>query len=367
MGKKDYLRLIPTFILFVIIFKLIYHDNTIITLLRICIPIFLAIFLAVILNPLLAFVENKIKIRTLSILIVYIIFIGLIALAITVVTPSIIVSFKNFIKDIPNMIDSINNFFINPPEKLDFLLDKNAYKFFEENIYSITEKTSEILTNILNRTLSSVITITSKVINLILGIVISIYILKDKEHFANLFHKVIYSFFDKKRGNEIIKIGYELNSNVTKFIIGKVFDSIIIGVICYIGTKYIIKGPYPLIISLIIGITNMIPYFGPFIGGIPAVIITIVISPIKGLWMMLFVLILQQFDGLILGPKILGIQLALRPIWIITAIIIGGGLFGPIGMFLATPFAALIKTIFNRYMDMKLKNRELKLPYIEKK
>lgn len=366
MKKNDFIKLIPIFILFVIIFKLIYHDNGVIILLRVCVPIFIAIFIAVILNPLLKIIEKVFKNRILSIIIVYLIFLGVIVLAITVIVPSIMQSVSDFMKDIPNMIDNINNFFANPPEKLDFLLDKESYKYFEENIYSVTERATEIITTLLNKAVSSVISVTSKVINFILGILISIYILHDKEHFGNLFYKSVYSLFDNKNARELIKIGHELNNNVTKFIIGKIFDSIIIGIIAFIGTKYVLKAPYALIISLIIGITNMIPYFGPLIGGIPAVIITTLFNPIKGLWMILFVFILQQFDGWVLGPKILGIQLALKPVWIVTAVIIGGGLFGPIGMFLATPIAAVCKTIIKGYMQMKLKNRNVKLPYDEK-
>ncbi len=366
MKKNDFIKLIPIFILYVIIFKLIYQDNGVITLLQVCVPIFIAIFIAVILNPLLKFVERYFKNRIISIIIVYMIFLGVIVLAITVIAPSIVQSISDFIKDIDKIIYNINNFFANPPEKLDFLLDKEAYKYFEDNVYSVTEKATEILTALLNTAVSSIISVTSKVINFILGILISIYILYDKEHFGNLFYKSVYSLFDNKSSREIIKIGYELNNNVTKFIIGKIFDSIIIGVIAFLGAKYIIKAPYPLIISLVIGITNMIPYFGPLIGGIPAVIITAVFDPIKGLWMILFVFILQQFDGLVLGPKILGVQLALKPVWIITAIIIGGGLFGPIGMFLATPVAAVCKTIIKEFMQMKLKNKNIKLPYDKK-
>lgn len=363
--KRDHIKLIPTFILFVLIFKLIYLDNGINILMSVSIPIFAAIFIAIILNPLLKFVEKFIKKRILSIIVVYTFFIGIIGLAITVIAPQIVHSINDFIKDLPNMISSLNNLLTNPPEILDFLSDKDTFKFFEENIYSLTEKATQIVTSLLNTAIASVISATSKIITFVLGVLISIYILYDKEYFKNLFYKIIYSIFDNKNAKDFVGFGYELNNNVTKFIIGKVFDSLIIGLIAYIGSKYIIKAPYPLIIALTIGITNMIPYFGPFIGGIPAVIITVLFDPMKGFWMMIFVLILQQFDGWILGPKILGIQLALKPVWIITAIIIGGGLFGPIGMFLATPVAALFKTIIKGYVELRLKNKHVKLPYNE--
>jgi len=136
-------------------------------------------------------------------------------------------------------------------------------------------------------------------------------------------------------------------------------DSFIIAIITYLGSKFVIGAQYPMILALIIGVTNMIPYFGPLIGGVPAVIITLLVEPVKGLWMILFVIIIQQFDGLVLGPKILGIQLDLKPIWIIIAIIVGGGLFGIWGMFFATPVAALIKTVMYTYMEPKLRGTDL--------
>src|SRR5690606_8042174 len=133
------------------------------------------------------------------------------------------------------------------------------------------------------------------------------------------------------------------------FFVGKIIDSFIIGLLCFIGCL-IMKVPYALLISLIVGVTNMIPYFGPFIGMIPAAVITLFESPIKALWVTIFIFALQQFDGLYLGPKILGIQVGMKPLWIITAILIGGGFFGVWGMLFAVPIAAVIRSLLRKYI-----------------
>ena len=134
------------------------------------------------------------------------------------------------------------------------------------------------------------------------------------------------------------------------FIVGKAIDSLIIGIIAIIVLT-IMKAPFPLILSLIIGVTNMIPYFGPFIGAIPAILITLLIDPPLAVVVGIFILILQQFDGNFLGPKILGESVELRPLWIILAVMIGGALMGPLGMFIGVPIFATVKVFGGEYID----------------
>jgi predicted PurR-regulated permease PerM len=283
-----------------------------------------------------------------------------------IITPQIGRSLSRLMSDSSKIIAGIENLFQNPPDFLDFLDTEEVYAFYLTNLPSVIQRITQFVNSALNKTLSGVINFASAFVNFVIAIIISVYILWDKEHFENLYHRVVYSFFNKDTSKQILKLLRELNDNVINFIFGKIVDSTIIAIIAYIGIKYFIKADYSLILALIIGIFNMIPYFGPFIGGVPAVIITLLINPVKGLWMIVFVLLLQQFDGLVLGPKILGIKLDLKPIWIITAIIIGGGLFGVWGMFFATPVAALLKTIMYNYMEFKLDNQELDLPHGKK-
>ena len=131
---------------------------------------------------------------------------------------------------------------------------------------------------------------------------------------------------------------------------GKAIDSLIIGILAFIGLTFM-QAPFPLILSLILGVTNMIPYFGPFIGAIPAICITLLIDPVLAIWVGIFILILQQFDGNFLGPKILSNSLDLSPLWIILAVLVGGGVMGPLGMFIGVPIFATIKTFGGEYIN----------------
>ncbi len=361
-SNSYYLNYVPAFVLFVIIFKFIYLDNGISTLFGIFVPILGGIFLAVVLNPMYKLIREKlINIKMIAILIVYSIFVGIIVMAGIIVIPRVVGSVNQFIMDIPRMINALENLFEDPPERLQFIIEHQSYQFFLDNIQTLTQRISEMVSSLVDKTLVKLLDITSGIIDFIIAIFISGYILVDKNHFKNLASKTSYTFFSDDKAQEIIDLGYELNQNVTKFIFGKFIDSLIVGMIAFIVMNFIIQTPYPLILAIVIGITNMIPYFGPFIGGVPAAIIILLLDPVKGLWMMLFVFLLQQFDGWVLGPKIIGIQLDLKPVWIITAILIGGGLFGLWGMFFATPIAALLKTIFNKYMDIKLKDKKIHL------
>lgn len=366
MEKKTnrfYMNYLPVFILFVIIFKFIYQDNGLLKLFGIFVPILAGVFFSIVLNPLMKTFQKIFKLRIVAIILAYFLFISFLTMVAFIISPQIFRSTSEFIRDLPNIIARITELFRNPPKFFDFIEAKDAYNFYQNNIQNVIQKLTQVTSEMVNKTIAGVIDITFAFISFIMAIIISAYILWDKEHFENLYCRVVYSFFEKETSRQIIKFGRELNENVIKFIFGKIIDSLIIAIISYIGIKFVIKAQYPLILSLLIGISNMIPYFGPFIGGIPVIIITLLLDPIKGMWMTVFVFALQQFDGLILGPKILGIQLDLKPIWIIITIIIGGGLFGVWGMFFATPVAALLKTIISNYMEFRLKNQEFDLPF----
>uniref|UniRef100_UPI0028B110EF AI-2E family transporter n=1 Tax=Sedimentibacter sp. TaxID=1960295 RepID=UPI0028B110EF len=160
---------------------------------------------------------------------------------------------------------------------------------------------------------------------------------------------------------ETFKIIHSLYDNISSYITGKIIASLITGFLVYIGSKYIIKNPYPVIDGLMIGVTNIIPYFGTLIGGIPVLLINVLYNPQKGFLMLIYILIVQQIDNLIIDPQILSSKLAIKPILIIISIIIGGGLFGAVGLFLATPVASLIKQFIDAYMNYKLKEKNTHL------
>lgn len=205
---------------------------------------------------------------------------------------------------------------------------------------------------------SSMYTFIKSLLNLLIGIVVAVYILETKEKFKGQTKKIIYSFSNPVTGNKIIGIMRRCNEIFGGFIIGKIIDSMIIGVIAYIACL-IMRMPYPALLGTIIGVTNIIPFFGPFIGAIPCIILVGLYNPIMALYMLIFVIILQQVDGNIIGPKILGDYTGLTSFWVIFSILIGGGFFGVIGMILGVPIFAVIYYLLKRFFEYKLRKKNM--------
>lgn len=207
--------------------------------------------------------------------------------------------------------------------------------------------------------LSSMKSIVSILLNLVVGIVVSIYILFDKEAIAKRTKTILYAILPRKTSKGLIEFSKEANYTFEKFFVGKIIDSTIIGIIFFVGAS-LLKAPFAMLLSIIIGITNMIPFFGPFIGAVPVIFITLlfdITEPLKAVWIGIFILLLQQFDGSILGPKILGDSIGIKPIGIIFSIIVGGYMFGPAGMFFGVPIFAVIFSAFNRFIDREYKKK----------
>lgn len=175
----------------------------------------------------------------------------------------------------------------------------------------------------------------------ILGFIVSIYILYSKEMFMMQFKKLIYALFPVKSADKVILKSKHTNDVFTNFLSGKLLDSVIIGMICFI-LMTIFKMPYAILISCIIGITNIIPFFGPFIGAIPSSLLILLSEPKKTIIFVILILAIQQFDGNFLGPKILGNSLKLPTFWIMFSIFLFGGLFGVVGMIIGIPLFAVL-------------------------
>lgn len=192
--------------------------------------------------------------------------------------------------------------------------------------------------------------------NILIGMIISIYLMADKEKFIGQSKMYIYSLFDTPRANDIINSARFVDKTFGGFISGKILDSAIIGVLCYIGTS-IIGTPYAILVSVIVGCTNVIPFFGPYMGAIPCAILILFVNPTQCLYFLIFILCLQQFDGNILGPKILGESTGLSSFMVIFAILLFGGVFGVSGMIIGVPVCAVIcaglKVTRDRFLDAK--------------
>lgn len=205
---------------------------------------------------------------------------------------------------------------------------------------------------------TGVFSIFKTVLNFIIGIIVVVYVMSIKETLIGQGKKIIYAFFPAEKGNLVIGTLRKTNEIFGGFILGKILDSAIIGVICYIGCL-ILRIPSPLLVAVIVGVTNVIPFFGPFMGAIPSILIVLIQSPIHGLYLAIFILVLQQVDGNIIGPKILGDSTGLSSFWVLFAILVAGGLYGFFGMLLGVPVFAVLYYICQEIIRYRMQKRKL--------
>ena len=194
--------------------------------------------------------------------------------------------------------------------------------------------------------------------NLLVGLIASVYLLATKERCAAYGRKLVYSFFPQEQVELVLRGVRRADLIFSGFVRGKVLDSIIIGILCFVGCS-ILKFPYTPLVSVFVGVTNVIPFFGPFLGAIPSTFLILLVSPKQALYFVIFVLALQQLDGNVIGPKILGNTTGLSSLWVITAILVGGSFFGIAGMFFGVPVCACLLSLVNFFVDARLRDKGL--------
>lgn len=214
------------------------------------------------------------------------------------------------------------------------------------------------MTLIIGQLSNGLISVFNVLKNMLIGMIVMVYLLNIKETLAAQFKKIIYSLLSLKQANRIIREVRFAHSVFGGFITGKLLDSLIIGILCFFAMR-LLRMPYVLLISVIIGVTNVIPFFGPFIGAIPSAFLILLVNPMQCLYFLIFVLILQQFDGNILGPKILGDSTGLPSFWVLFSILLFGGLFGFVGMIIAVPTFAVIYRLTANYVNQSLVKKNL--------
>lgn len=287
----------------------------------------------------------------------------------------ILVVFTLIMMIIPELVNSITNVISYAPsgaENLEAWLkdilnkNPNLEKLIIGNYLDISARLSDIATttvlpnvNTYIKNLSSgVLNALGVVVNIIIGLMVMMYLLNMKTTLASQAKKIVYAVAGVKIGNEIVTEARYIKNMFEKFIVGKIIDSIIIGIINYVFMA-IIHMPYALLISVVVGVTNVIPFFGPFIGAIPSIILLLLISPVTALQFAVWILILQQVDGNIIGPKILGQTTGLPSFWVLFSILLFGGLFGIVGMIIAVPTWAIIYRSISRLSEHFLKKKGL--------
>jgi predicted PurR-regulated permease PerM len=205
---------------------------------------------------------------------------------------------------------------------------------------------------------SSVVSMAKGLLNLVIGVIISIYLLSGKTHLLAQAKKTCYAVLGKRRGGYLCNVCTYANRVFGSFIGGKLLDSLIIGILCFLGLS-ILDMPYTMLISIIVGVTNIIPFFGPYLGAIPSALLLLVIDPMKSLYFIIFIIILQQVDGNIIGPVILGDATGLSSLWVVVAILVSGGLFGVFGMVIGVPLFAVLYKIASELINKLLEERGL--------
>lgn len=344
-------------------------------------PFLIGILIAFLINPLVSWMRHTVLIKwlhisnrglskLLAIFISYFIVIAVITLGIIYIIPEIINSLNELLDKMPlwaaAIIDFVNGLADKYPD-LDF-------KYIQDSITSadstLQKLVSDIITKLTSTLFATGLSIIKFVFNFIVAVIVSCYLLIDKKMQKRSIKRIIYAFFKKEHAE---KICYNINRSVnifSNFFDGKMIDSLIIGLLCFVCMIIIsffgVEGfaDCALLVSIIVGVTNMIPYFGPFLGGIPSVLLLSIYSLNSGLVFAILVIIIQQLDGNVIGPKILGESTGLRPLWIIFAITIGGWIAGVAGMLLGVPCVAVISGLLEDSVNQRLENKGIDMPVL---
>ena len=299
--------------------------------------------------------------RVLAVTLSEIVLVIIIGALIYLIVPQVYDSIAKIIANSPSYFDSaykaIDNLLRDYP-----VIEEYATKIFGNITDALTRWVSTTVLPSMESVVTNITTgvyyVIKAVYNVVIGIIVSVYILYNREAFRAHYKKFMYSIFSPKTA---MKVNYALkfaDRTFMGFITGKLLDSAIIGLICYIGCLAL-NMPYALLISVIVGVTNIIPFFGPFIGAVPSALLVLLVDPKMCLWFVIFIIVLQQIDGNIIGPKILGTSIGINGFWVLFSIILFGGLFGFWGMLLGVPVFVIIYTGVEMLVNRKLKKENI--------
>ena len=328
-------------------------------------PFIYGLAIAFLLNPLRKIIEyswlgkTSLKPRTKKIIASFgALFIGIIMLFVffSILIPQMISSIQTFLSSFEGYVETARHFFESNNflsedllKTLDPLIDKGA---------SMLGDWVSNLASSLNAILMYSVIFAKGVMNFLIGMIIALYILLDEPKLKRQTKKVLYALLPKKTTEKIIETSRLTINTLNSFIAGKAVDSLIIGILCYIILSFM-NMPYTPLISVLVGVTNMIPVFGPFLGAVPSILILLLVDPFKALEFAIFILILQQVDGNIIGPRILGGAVGLPTLYVMFAIIIGGALFGIFGMFIGVPVFSVFFVLVRDFIHQQLEKKKI--------
>jgi predicted PurR-regulated permease PerM len=345
-------------------------------------PFLIGILIAFLINPLVNWIRNKIFVkwlhiknialgRLLSIFLAYILVLIVITLGIVYIVPEIINSLTQLLDKMPVWANAIIDFINNLANKYPDL----NFNYIQDSINNADSTLQGFISDIITKMTTTIVVTGVSIIkflfNFVVAIIVSCYLLIDKKMQARSFKRIIYAFFNEEKAGKICKNIRRAITIFSDFFDGKMIDSLIMCIICFVCMLIISLFGVPgfancaLLVSVVVGVTNMIPYFGPFLGGIPSILLLFIYSPKSGIIFAILIIILQQLDGNVIGPKILGSSTGLRPLWIIFAITIGGWVAGVVGMLLGVPCVAVISGMLEESVNDRLKKRDIDMPALE--
>ncbi|MCR4435408.1 MAG: AI-2E family transporter [Clostridiales bacterium] len=314
---------------------------------KIASPFLMAGIIAYLITPLVKRLESKGISRRVSILLVYLLFSLIIASVIVFLIPELANNTKELINTIPDIISGIQNMVQN---FLSLIRSSRWPADIKNTIFGEIQTGVAVLQNYLmdalKKSLMTIVTAVTSLFDLVLAMIIAYYFIKDKE----LFRAAFVSLTPKKWRNEIITAGREINQLMSNFIQGQLLVALIVGVLETIGLL-LVQIKYPLVLGLIGGLANIIPYFGPILGAVPAVAVALIQSPVKALWTALVFVVVQQLDNAFISSKVIEGKMGLHPVTTILAVLVGGEFFGIPGMFIAVPVVAVLKVIGRRVIE----------------
>lgn len=329
-------------------------------------PFILGFAIAFLLNKPMEFIEHKLlgklplkKEHRRNIAAILAVLLGIIIVGafLAMLIPQLMESILFLVKAFPGYMEDTQDF-INEFIEENGIAAEEITKMLSQN--NLLTRMTEFVTDAVPKMLKYTYQFGSTLLDIVLGIMSGLYMLIDKERLMGYAKRINYALFPIEIAEYLHRMTLASGDIFNNFIVGKAIDSLIIGILCYIGSL-IFQFPYALLLSVFVGVTNMIPVFGPFIGAVPGIVILFIIHPITALYFALFIFVLQQFDGNILGPLILGDKLGLPSIGILFSVCVGGGLFGIIGMFIGVPCFAVIYAAVREFVNYRLKQKKLSL------
>ena len=366
--KKNILTYTITGIIIAFFYVLFTHVPAIIKFikgfLKIVSPFLWGFLFAIILLPLAKFIEEKLpeklsakRKRNIGAILSVSIFVLAVILVFLIIVPQLIMSISTLSKNINNYSGNFND--LNAFLANTLHLSNEAIKIINDYSSQIMQGLLSFVNNAIPNIVSVLTTTISTIFNFIMGIVIAIYVLVDREGFAKSYSRIFKSILTPKAYQNSMTFFDVSIQKFSQFFSGKLLDSLIIGIICFI-CMIVLRLNYSILISVFVGVCNIIPFFGPFIGAIPSALILLIDNPTSALIFLIMIIILQQIDGNLIGPRILGDSVGLSSIWIMFALIVGGGYFGFAGMLLGVPIFAIIYFIVKNFINEELDKIEIK-------